>query len=62
MSTWVKALENVTFHNKLGTQADLIERMAVLARELAPMVGADPDEAEEAARVAKADLSLRNGL
>tara|TARA_R110002072_G_scaffold11799_8_gene52608 strand:- start:1477 stop:2634 length:1158 start_codon:yes stop_codon:yes gene_type:complete len=31
--------------------------MAVLARELAPMVGADPDEAEEAARLAKADLS-----
>ena len=57
MSTWVKALENVTFHNKLGTQAELIERMAVLARELAPMVGADADEAEEAARLAKADLS-----
>ncbi|MGJ5618512.1 glycine--tRNA ligase subunit beta [Sulfitobacter sp. MF3-043] len=57
MATWVKALENVTFHNKLGTQAELIERMAVLARELAPMVGADPDEAEQAARLAKADLS-----
>jgi len=57
MTTWVKALENVTFHNKLGTQAELIERMAVLARELAPMVGADADEAEEAARLAKADLS-----
>jgi glycyl-tRNA synthetase beta chain len=57
MATWVKALENVTFHNKLGTQAELIERMAVLARELAPMVGADPDLAEQAARVAKADLS-----
>ncbi|MGC1494175.1 MAG: glycine--tRNA ligase subunit beta [Sulfitobacter sp.] len=57
MATWVKSLENVTFHNKLGTQAELIERMAVLARELAPMVGADPDEAEEAARLAKADLS-----
>ena len=57
MATWVKALENVTFHNKLGTQAELIDRMAVLARELAPMVGADADEAEAAARVAKADLS-----
>ena len=57
MATWVKALENVTFHNKLGTQAELIERMAVLARELAPLVGADADEAEAAARVAKADLS-----
>ncbi|AXI47371.1 glycine--tRNA ligase subunit beta [Sulfitobacter sp. SK012] len=57
MATWVKALENVTFHNKLGTQAELIERMAILARELAPMVGGDPDEAETAARLAKADLS-----
>ena len=57
MASWVQALENVTFHNKLGTQAELIERMAVLSRELAPMVGADPDQAEQAARVAKADLS-----
>ena len=57
MSVWVKALENVTFHNKLGTQADLVGRMAALARELAPIVGADADEAEEAARLAKADLS-----
>ncbi|MFK7837489.1 MAG: glycine--tRNA ligase subunit beta, partial [Sulfitobacter sp.] len=57
MSTWVQALENVTFHNKLGTQAELINRMSVLARELAPMVGADADAAEQAARIAKADLS-----
>jgi glycyl-tRNA synthetase beta chain len=57
METWVKALGNVTFHNKLGTQAELIDRMATLSRELAPLVGADADEAEKAARVAKADLS-----
>ena len=57
MSVWTKALENVTFHNKLGSQADRINRIAALARELAPVVGADPDMAEEAARLAKADLS-----
>ncbi len=57
METWVKTLENVTFHNKLGTQAELIDRMATLSRELAPLVGADADEAEQAARLAKADLS-----
>ncbi|WP_415403572.1 glycine--tRNA ligase subunit beta [Tateyamaria sp. SN3-11] len=57
MSVWTQALENVTFHNKLGSQADRIERIAALARELAPVVGADPDMAEEAARLAKADLS-----
>ncbi|MEX1236189.1 MAG: glycine--tRNA ligase subunit beta [Roseovarius sp.] len=49
-------LANVTFHNKLGSQADRIERIAALAREIAPMVGAKPDLAAEAARVAKADL------
>ena len=49
-------LANVTFHNKLGSQADRIARIAALAREIAPHVGADPDLAEQAARVAKADL------
>ncbi|WP_421666673.1 glycine--tRNA ligase subunit beta [Phaeobacter inhibens] len=54
---WVGKLGNVTFHNKLGTQAARIDRIAALAREIAPVVGADADLAEQAARVAKADLS-----
>lgn len=57
MTAWLDALKNVTFHNKLGTQADLVDRMATLAREIAPAVGADPDQAERAARLAKADLA-----
>ena len=57
MGDWLAALENVTFHNKLGSQADRIKRIAALAREIAPLVNADPDEAEAAAKVAKADLS-----
>ncbi|MEM8577551.1 MAG: glycine--tRNA ligase subunit beta [Pseudomonadota bacterium] len=57
MGDWLAALENVTFHNKLGSQADLIRRMAALARALAPICGADPDAAEEAAQLAKADLT-----
>ena len=57
MTDWLDALKNVTFHNKLGTQADLVDRMATLAREIAPAVGADPDQAERAARLAKADLA-----
>ena len=57
MQTWVDRLSNVTFHNKLGTQAELISRMEALAGELAPMVGANADEARAAARFAKADLS-----
>lgn len=57
MEPWLESLGNVTFHNKLGSQKDRIERIAALAREIAPSVGADPDLAEQAARVAKADLS-----
>ena len=49
-------LANVTFHNKLGSQADRVARIEALAREIAPLVGASPDLAAEAARVAKADL------
>ncbi len=49
-------LANVTFHNKLGSQADRVARIAALAREIAPLVRADADLAEQAARVAKADL------
>ncbi|MGB3645196.1 MAG: glycine--tRNA ligase subunit beta [Mesorhizobium sp.] len=47
---------NVTFHAKLGTQGERVERIRRLARELAPVVGADPDLAERAAVLAKADL------
>jgi glycyl-tRNA synthetase beta chain len=49
-------LAAVTFHNKLGSQADRVARIAALAREIAPLVGASPDLASEAARVAKSDL------
>lgn len=57
MGPWLESTENVTFHNKLGSQAERIARIAALAREIAPVVGADPDLAEQAAKVAKADLS-----
>ncbi|MQY43133.1 glycine--tRNA ligase subunit beta [Epibacterium sp. SM1969] len=57
MAAWTEKLSNVTFHNKLGTQAERIDRIAALAREIAPVVGADADLAEQAAKVAKADLS-----
>jgi glycyl-tRNA synthetase beta chain len=57
INAWVKSLENVTFHNKLGSQAERISRIAALARELAPVTGADADAADQAARLAKADLS-----
>lgn len=54
---WSRKLEGVTFHARLGTLAERVDRIAALAREIAPLVGADPDQAEAAARLAKADLS-----
>ncbi|WP_339871130.1 glycine--tRNA ligase subunit beta [uncultured Brevundimonas sp.] len=54
---WAKKLEGVTFHAKLGTLADRVDRIAARAREIAPLVGADPDQAERAARLSKADLA-----
>jgi len=56
MAAWLDGLKSVTFHNKLGSQRDRIDRVAALAREIAPHVGADPAKAEEAAQIAKADL------
>jgi glycyl-tRNA synthetase beta chain len=49
-------LDDITFHEKLGTQGQRVERLKLLARELAPIVGADPDKAERAAELCKADL------
>ncbi|HET9810099.1 MAG TPA: glycine--tRNA ligase subunit beta [Sphingomicrobium sp.] len=54
-----KKLSGIVFHEKLGTVADKVERVAKLARWLAEegiVKGADPDQAERAARLAKADL------
>ncbi len=56
MAEWAEGLKAVTFHNKLGSQADRIARIAALAREIAPLVGADPDQAARAAELAKLDL------
>ena len=52
----VPKLKEIIFHDKLGTQYGRIQRMRLLAREIALMVGADPDLAERAAILAKADL------
>ena len=46
----------IIFHEKLGTQAERIERIERLAAELAPLVGADVEKAKRAAHLCKADL------
>ncbi|MGF9756963.1 glycine--tRNA ligase subunit beta [Microvirga sp. 0TCS3.31] len=52
----LEKLKTIVFHEKLGTQHERVERIAALSKELAPIVGADPELAERAARLAKADL------
>jgi len=49
-------LDAIVFHEKLGTQGERVKRIAALAKELAPIVGADAFLAERAARLCKADL------
>ena len=46
----------IVFHEKLGTQAERIGRVERLAAALAPLVGADVEKAQRAARLGKADL------
>src|SRR5579864_3913762 len=48
--------KHIIFHEKLGTQAERIARITALAKELAPLVKADPKKAERAAQLCKADL------
>jgi glycyl-tRNA synthetase beta chain len=48
--------EQIVFHEKLGTQAERIQRIIRLAIALAPLVKADPKKVERAAKLCKADL------
>ncbi len=50
-------LIGITFHEKLGSQKDRVERVADLAHDvIAGSVDADPEDARRAAQLAKADL------
>ena len=49
-------LENVVYHNKIGSQAQRIDRLQTIAAHIAEQLGADRATAERAARLAKADL------
>ena len=52
----LEKLKSITFHAKLGTQYERVERLVALAKELAPLVKADVKKAERAAYLSKADL------
>ena len=52
----VEKLGHVVYHNKLGTQLQRVERIAMLAGTIARLLDADKADAELAARLSKADL------
>ena len=53
----LEKLKSVTFHARLGTLAERVERLEHLAGALSPRVGADATKAGLAARLCKADLT-----
>jgi glycyl-tRNA synthetase beta chain len=57
LESYLPRLDSVVFHAKLGTQGQRVARLERLARFIAPTVGADPDLAARAAKLAKADLA-----
>lgn len=53
----VNNLANSIYHNKLGTELERTKRIQQIAQWLAPLIGADADQAARAAWLAHADLS-----
>ncbi len=56
LETRVPRLGQVVYHNKLGSQLERVERIQLLAGQIARALGADAAAAERAAWLAKADL------
>ncbi|MCA3559413.1 MAG: glycine--tRNA ligase subunit beta [Aestuariivirga sp.] len=56
LEEWAKKLDAITFHAKLGSQGERVQRIERLAAEIARTIGADVEKAKLAARLAKADL------
>jgi glycyl-tRNA synthetase beta chain len=54
---WLEKLKGTTFHVKLGTMAQRVERITALAGYIAEKTGADVELTKKAARLAKADLA-----
>ena len=52
----IPLLKNVVYHNKLGTQAERVERVKAIAAKVADLIGASRDQAVRAAQLAKVDL------
>lgn len=58
LADWNKGLTDMVFHAKIGSVAEKVERIKVLAAKLAPFVaGADAADVSRAAELCKADLT-----
>ncbi len=56
LDTRVDKLRTIVYHNKLGTQAERMDRVRFIAAAIAPLLGADATQVDRAALLAKADL------
>ncbi|RBA23265.1 glycine--tRNA ligase subunit beta [Herminiimonas fonticola] len=56
LASRVSSLDKVVYHNKLGTQGERIARVRAIAQAIATKLGVDPQQADVAAQLAKADL------
>lgn len=57
LASRVDQLGTIVYHNKLGTQLARVERVRALARYIAEKLGANSEQADRAAFLAKADLT-----
>lgn len=56
LASRVVGLDKVVYHNKLGTQGERIARVRAIAQAIAAKLGIEPQQADVAAQLAKADL------
>jgi glycyl-tRNA synthetase beta chain len=56
LASRVAGLDKVVYHNKLGSQGERVARVRAIARWVAEKLGIDPQLADRAALLAKADL------
>ena len=57
LDTWLEKLKNVTFHNKLGSQADKVLRISALTKKLVGPLACDGEAAVNGANICKSDLT-----
>jgi glycyl-tRNA synthetase beta chain len=56
LEDWAKKLDAITFHAKLGSQGERVQRIWILSSFIAFIVKCDSDKSMEAAMLSKADL------